>query len=197
MLVRAIFFAHKRRIAHNIIQLVLRHDALPIQRQRVSLYNIRIAFQRQELDFLSDDLLRLFQHLALGYPQRGLRHGDGVAVDLDAVELLDADLDGVVQLPHDEISLVDNFQNFIFQTAQRKIGFRQKIPAARRRVQKEHEIDTIHSFVLSNDAHPNLNLHTPRSYRLRVSLSFATSVFPRLRQIETPINQSVQLCHRN
>ncbi len=88
---------HKRRIADDIVEFLLRADALPLYPQRVALHYVGIALQGQEVDVVVDDLLRLRHHLCLAYPQGGGGYGDGEIVDFDAVELVDTHLDGVVE----------------------------------------------------------------------------------------------------
>ena len=41
--------AHKRRISYDVIQLMLGHNALPIQPQGVPFGNVGVGFQRQEV----------------------------------------------------------------------------------------------------------------------------------------------------
>ena len=58
-----------------------------------------VGLQRQEVDVLLNDSLCLCQHLCLRNPEGGGRYGNGEVVNLYAVELLDADLDGIEEQP--------------------------------------------------------------------------------------------------
>ena len=87
--------SHKRRVAHNIIQLSSRDHLIPIHPQGVSFMDIRIGFERQRVEGEADNLVSLLHHLRLSDPEGGLSHGAGEVVDLNAVELVDGNLDRV------------------------------------------------------------------------------------------------------
>ena len=91
---------------------------------------------------MGDDVLGLFQHLALGDPQGGFGHGGGEVVDLDAVELVDGDLDRVQgpfapgHLTSDLVSVpafVQNdplFNDLVFQPPQGDIALGEEVAGA-------------------------------------------------------------------
>ena len=117
---------HKRRIAHNVIQLVLGHHALPVQTQGVPLNDIRVGFQGKEIKAHVDDIFGFLHHLALGNPQGGLGYGHGKIVDLNPVKLPDGDLDRVTHIKYNLV-VMQQGKDLIFQPPQGKIGFCQKV----------------------------------------------------------------------
>ena len=112
---------------------MLWYDVLPIQPQGVALHDVAVGFQRQEVQRHMDNLFRLFHHLAVCDPEGGFGNSHGKIVDLNAVELADGDLDGVIQIQHD-LPLVKQGNYFILQTTQGQIGFRQEVAASTGRV---------------------------------------------------------------
>ena len=127
--------AHKRRIADDVVQLFLRAHALPLYPQRVALHDVGVALQGQEVDVVVDDLLRLRHHLRLADPEGGGGHGDGEVVDLDAIKLVDAHLDGIlkgIELLH-AVYLLDNL---VLQAAQGEVGLREEVARAAGRVEE-------------------------------------------------------------
>lgn len=89
---------HKRRISHDIVEFPLGNHALPIQPEGVSFHDVGVGFQGQEIKAHVYHILGFLHHLAFGNPQGGLGHGHGEVVNLDAVELADTNLDGIVTL---------------------------------------------------------------------------------------------------
>lgn len=73
-----------------------------------------------------DHIFGLFHHLALCDPEGGFGDGGGEIVDLDAVELVDGDLDGV-QHPHDDLVLEEQGEDFVFQAAEGEVAFREEV----------------------------------------------------------------------
>ena len=125
----------KRRIADDVVQLLLRANVLPVYLKRVALMDVGVALQRQEVDVVMNDLLRLCHHLRLAYPQGSGGYGDGEVVDFYAVELVDAHLDGVfegVELLH-AVYLLDNL---VLQSAQGEVGLREEVARTARRVEE-------------------------------------------------------------
>ena len=57
--------------------------------------DISKAFERQIIQIEFNNPLSLVHHLAFGDPEGGCCDGDGKVVDLDAVELMDIDFDGI------------------------------------------------------------------------------------------------------
>lgn len=64
-----------------------------------------------------DDLLRLRHHLRLAYPEGGGGYGDGEVIDFDAVKLVDAHLDGVLE-DVELLYAVYLLDNLVLQSAQ-------------------------------------------------------------------------------
>ena len=94
-----------------------------------------VALEGQEVDVVADDLLRLRHHLRLADPEGGGGHGDSEVVDLDAVELVDAYLDGVgkgIELLH----AVYQLDNLVLQAAQGEVGLREEVARAAGRVEE-------------------------------------------------------------
>ena len=94
--------------------------------------DVGVGRERQEVHFVVDDALGLLHHLAFGDPYRGLGDGDGEVVDLDAVELLDADLDGGVGRFVEAEDAAARFvedglaQDVVFEAAQGEVALREK-----------------------------------------------------------------------
>ena len=86
---------YKRRITHNIRQLICRNNLLPIQPQSIPLNDISISFQRQEVNVTVDNIHCFCQHLRLCYPERGFRNRHRKIVYLNTVELLNRHLNRV------------------------------------------------------------------------------------------------------
>ena len=111
--------------------------------------DVGVGRERQEVHFAVDDALGLLHHLAFGDPYRCLGDGDGEVVDLDAVELLDADLDGgvgrLVEAEDAAAGFVEDglAQDVVFEAAQGEVAFREEIPAAARRIELDAVSDTM------------------------------------------------------
>lgn len=88
-----------------------------------------------------DDILRLFHHLAFGYPQRGLGDGYGKVIYLNTVELADGDLDGAAHVKH-YLPFIKLGDDFIFKATQRKICFSKEVARAAGGVYKDAVFDT-------------------------------------------------------
>ena len=120
---------HKRWIPHDVIQFLLGHHALPVHLQGVTLHNIGVGFQGQEVQGHVHDVLGLLHHLALRDPQGRLGHGHGKVIDLNAVELADGDLDRIGEVPQSDL-VGKGAQGFIFQLAQGDVGLGQEVAGA-------------------------------------------------------------------
>ena len=120
----------KRRIPHDVVQLLRRDDLLPVQPQGVTFDDIGVRLQRQEVARRADDAFRGVHHLALGDPQRRLGDGHGEVVDLDAVELADAHLDVGQQHPFAFVVGDEAAEQVVLDLAQAQEGFREEVPAA-------------------------------------------------------------------
>ena len=81
------------------------------------LHDVRILFQRQEVEIHVNDILRLLHRLRLGNPQGGFRNGYGEVVYLYAVELPDGDLNRVVQFPQHDFHAKLFFECLVFEAA--------------------------------------------------------------------------------
>ena len=92
-----------------------------------------------------DDAFGFAKHLCLRYPEGGCGHGDGEIVYLDAVELVDADLDGVGLLESEErLAVVADVDDLVLQAAQREVGLGEEVAAAASRVEESE----LREFVL-------------------------------------------------
>ena len=89
-----------------------------------------------------DDILRLFHHLAFGYPQRGLGDGYGKVIYLNTVELADGDLDGAAHVKH-YLPFIKLGDDLIFKATQRKICFSKEVARAAGGVYVPTDFDTI------------------------------------------------------
>ena len=91
---------------------------IPLHPQRVSFTNISVVFQRQKIDVTMDDSLCLAKHFRLAYPECCGGNGDGKVVNLYAVELIDADPDGVDLVEAEErLTVVASADNLVLQAA--------------------------------------------------------------------------------
>ena len=116
-----------------------------------------IWLQRQEINVAADDLLGLTEHLCLADPEcrRGHRHGE--VVDLDAVELVDAHLDGVHFLEAEErLAVMTLANNLILQPPQTEVGFRQEVAGTAGGVEERQRgqfilkaVQTLHTLLLN------------------------------------------------
>ena len=79
--------ADKRRVADYVVD--FGRDGCPVDFQCVAFANVGVTFQRQKIQVVMNNFLRLLHHLKFGNPQRGLSHGNSKVVDLNAVELPD------------------------------------------------------------------------------------------------------------
>ena len=77
-----------------------------------------VGLQGQKVDVLLHDALRLSQHLSLGNPKGGGGNGNCEVVDLDAIELLYAHLDGIHKSSHHRLTMIFCADDIIFQTTQ-------------------------------------------------------------------------------
>ena len=140
---------HERRIPHDPDLIARRQDFFPVHPERVALVDVGVGRERQEVHFAVDDALGLLHHLAFGDPYRCLGDGDGEVVDLDAVELLDADLDGgvgrFVEAEDAAAGLVEDglAQDVVLEAAQGEIALREEIPTAARRIELDATSDTM------------------------------------------------------
>ena len=78
---------------------------------------------------MGDDVLGLFQHLALGDPQGGFGHGGGEVVDLDAVELVDGDLNWICIIAHCNLVCLAA-ERIVFQPTQGDIALGEEVAGA-------------------------------------------------------------------
>lgn len=138
LLFRLISISHKRRIPHNVIQLILRHDRFPVNAQCISLGDIDIALEWQEVDSGMYDVLGLLEHLALCDPERCTGDGDGEVVDLDAVELADVHSNRVGDGEGAEADLFikSQAQGVVFEAAQADISLGEEVATAAGRVEE-------------------------------------------------------------
>ena len=129
---------HKRRVAHDVVQFLGRDNVLPVDAQGVAFDDVGIAFQGQEVDVHVDDAFGLLHHLIFGDPEGGLGDGHGEVVDLDAVELPDGHLDGVVMLVAEcDLPVLQQTDDLIFQLAEAEVSLSQKVARAAGGVQKD------------------------------------------------------------
>lgn len=99
--------------------------------------NMRRALERNTREVHAEFFRDAQVHLVIHQPQRHLRNLDGEFFDLDAIELIDVDLDLLVDVEKARAgSLVYGAQHFEFQRAQFAVGDDQKIAAAAGRVEE-------------------------------------------------------------
>ena len=110
---------------------------VPIHPQSIPLADVRVALQGQEVDIVMDNLLCLCKHLCLAYPKGCCGDGYGEVVYLDAVELVDADLDRRQSLPCELRLPVRAMTNdFVLKPSQREVCFREEVAGAAGRVEE-------------------------------------------------------------
>ena len=73
-----------------------------------------------------DDIFGLFHHLALCDPEGSFGNGGGEVVDLDAVKLMNGDLDGV-EHAHNDLVFEEQGEDFVFQAAEGEVAFREEV----------------------------------------------------------------------
>ena len=115
----------------------------PIHAQRVSLHDSGVGFEREEVELGVHDGFGFAQHLRFGEPESGFGDGDGEVVDFDPVELRDGDFDesGVPAGDPEHAAarafvLDEAADDFVFEAAQRDVGFGEEVPAPAGGVEK-------------------------------------------------------------
>ena len=104
---------------------------IPIHSECIAFTNIDVRLQRQEIYVPTDNLLCFAKHLGFRNPQCRGGYGNGEIVNLYAIELLNAHLDGIHFLKANECLPVMAFTNdFILQATQGEIGLREEITRA-------------------------------------------------------------------
>ena len=89
-----------------------------------------------------DHVFGFFHHLALCDPEGSFGDGGGEVVDLDAVELVNGDLDGV-EHAHDDLVFEEQGEDFVFQAAEGEVAFREEVAGAAGGVYVPTDFDTI------------------------------------------------------
>ena len=108
-----------------------RDDVLPVEAQGVAFDDVGVAFQGQKVDVHVDDALGLLHHLVFGDPEGRLGDGHRKVVDLDAIELADGHLDGVVMLVAEgDLPVLQQADDLVFQLAEAEVSLGQKIARA-------------------------------------------------------------------
>lgn len=121
----------------------------PVHLQRITLMDVGVGCERQEVHLTVNDALRLLEHLRFGNPDGRLSNGDSKVIDLDAVELRDLDLNGIEFLLLEAKntgtgSIRDSLaQDIVLETAQGEVGLRQEVAGAAGRISKVSVFDTI------------------------------------------------------
>ena len=119
--------AHKGRVADDISQFLLGAKGSPVGLQGIALTYIIIGAERQETDVLLHDALRLGQHLRLANPEGGGGNHGGEIVNLNAVKLIDAHLDRVIEFAHHAPPGEEGFEGAVFETTQGEVSFRKEV----------------------------------------------------------------------
>ena len=115
----------ERRVADDKIG--LRTNFLPISLQSVGFDDVRVGFQRQKVQIAVNNLLSLLNHLQFGNPKGSLSDCDGKIVNFDAEKLIDRNFYRVDEFAELNLGAEKFFKDFVFQSAQGQITFRQKI----------------------------------------------------------------------
>ena len=125
---------NKRRITHNVIQLVFRHDSFPINTESIAIFYICIRLQRQEIKVNLKYFFSFVHHLRLCYPKCCLCNGYSKVVNFNTVKLTDGDLYRISNVTKSKCNLscdlhrIYSYTNsLVFQTAQGYICFCQEI----------------------------------------------------------------------
>ena len=118
LFLRPVLMADKWWIPHNKIQLTGRDHLIPIHPEGISFMDVGIGLQRQRVQIETGDVLGLFHHLALGYPEGSLGYGAGEDVNLNPIELIDANLDRVCKFTDDAVAVKDDSQGLILQPSE-------------------------------------------------------------------------------
>ena len=124
--------AQKRWVTDDIAAFLGRQYFLPVHTKRVALVDIVVAFQRQEVEGLQQNLLRCLHHLLLGYPQRRFCNADREVVYLYAEKLIDGNLYGAALPVEADAHLIalQIFEHTILKLAQGKVAFSEEVAAA-------------------------------------------------------------------
>ena len=78
---------------------------------------------------MGDNIFRFFQHLALRNPQGGFGNCGGKVVDLNAVKLMDGNLNRICIIAHCDLVCLAA-ERIVFQPPQRNVAFGQEIARA-------------------------------------------------------------------
>ena len=97
--------------------------------------DIVIVLQWQRFEVISHNSVGFLQHLGFGNPKGRLRYRTGKVINLDAVELVDGDLDWISQTTYDTIFIEDS-NDFILQSPQTGIGLSKEVAGATSGVQE-------------------------------------------------------------
>ena len=93
----------KWRITHYIVKFVRRYNTAPIKPQGVSLYDVGVALEGQEVQIHVDNALCFHHHLIFCYPKGGFGYGCSKIVDFYAVELMNRYLYGIGYVTQDNL----------------------------------------------------------------------------------------------
>ena len=102
-------------------------DFIPVDAQGISLHDVGVGTERQEVEVATHDLLRFCHHLSFGDPKGGAGHCHGEIIYLDTEELANADVDGTEFASERGRLVVPESYNLIFQLSQGDIGLCQEI----------------------------------------------------------------------
>ena len=104
--------------------------------------DIGVRLQRQWIKCEANNLIGSRHHLGFSNPQSCLGNRTGEIVYLDAIELIDRDLDGICEFTDYTVAAEDNLQGLVFQTSERRVGFGQEVAGAAGRV-KEFQLGNL------------------------------------------------------
>ena len=121
--------ADEGRVAHDVVE-GARGEGGPVEAEGVAFGDAVVGFEGEEVEGEAHDLGGFGQHLGFGDPEGGLGDGYGEVVDFDAVELPDADADGVVDDAEYALPLVAGGDGAVFEAAEGEVGFGQEVAGA-------------------------------------------------------------------
>ena len=129
--------ADEGRVAHDVVAPVAGQEFVPVVAQGVGAHDVAVVVQGQA-GLPAHDRVGLVEGLLLGDPQRRPGDGHGEVVDLDAVELADAHLDGVegvAQVEH-PVVLVQLGDHAVLEAAQAQVRLGQEVAGPAGRVEE-------------------------------------------------------------
>ena len=163
--------------------------------------DVGVRGEREEVHAALDNALGLLHHLAFGDPDGGFRDGDGEVVDLDAVELLDIDLDRIIFLVReaqcDAAVAGDGLaQDVVLEAAQREIAFGQEVAAATGGVRvSEEEYQQLQEKISESGKNQQEYILSCVLEKQIVNTDGIKELIPELKRIGNNLNQIAKRCN--